>query len=252
MASQRFGTSSAPRFALFGPRSRFGILIGLLSVCGLLTAAATPSTNVQKWNFKTGGAPHVTVSTISGNITAVAGDADGVGVEAMVAGGDESDRKKWIVEVTQDGDEVRARACCGPCEGKHNCNSNADVSFRVRLPAGAQLSAAGVSGDIEVTGLRGRQTLSSVSGNLRWQGTCGKECRLHANTVSGDIRLGMAPQSSFGLEYGSVSGSFKDELATTVLERGGGPAGHVRAQYGKGEGQVTCNTVSGDLALERK
>ena len=232
---------------------RFGILIGLLSACGIVAAAATPSTNSQKWNFKTGPAPRVSVSTISGNITAVAGDGDAVGVEATVSGGDESDRKKWVIEVKQDGDEVRARACCGACEGQHhNCNSNADVHFLVRLPAGAQLSAAGVSGDIAVSGLRGHQTLNSVSGNLRWQGTCGKECRLSANTVSGDIRLGLSPQSSFGLEYGSVSGSFKDELATTVLERGSGPAGHVRAQYGKGEGQIACNSVSGDLALERK
>ena len=232
---------------------RFGILFGLLSACGFAAAAANPSVGGQKWNFKTGPAPHVSVSTISGKIIAQAGNDDGVGIEATVEGGDEADRAKWVLDVKQDGDDVRARACCGPCESRHgNCNSRASVTFKVRVPAGTELHAAAVSGDVAASGLRGRQNLSTVSGDVSWNGTCGKDCRLHANTVSGDIKLGLSPQSSFGLEYGSVSGSFKDDLATTVTDQRRGPGGHVRAQYGKAEGQIACETVSGDLALERR
>jgi Toastrack DUF4097 len=217
---------------------RFGILFGLVAACGFAAAA----TNPQKWSFRTGPAPHVTVSTVSGTITAVAGDNDSVGVEGTATG-------NWVLEVKQEGDEVRARACCGPCDAQHNHDCNGDASFVVRMPPGAQLVAHEVSGNIRVSGLRGRQELHSVSGDVFWDGVCAKDCLVHANTVSGDIKMNLTPQSSFGLEYGSVSGSFKDDLAANVSDRG---RSHVRATYGKAEGQISCNTVSGDLALGRK
>ncbi len=44
---------------------RFGIFFALVAGCGLAAAA----TNPQKWSFRTGPAPHVSVSTISGNIS---------------------------------------------------------------------------------------------------------------------------------------------------------------------------------------
>jgi hypothetical protein len=217
---------------------RFGILFGLVAACGFAAAA----TNPQKWSFRTGPAPHVTVSTVSGNITAVAGDNDNVGVEGTATG-------NWVLEVKQDGDEVRARACCGPCNAQHNHDCNGDASFVVRIPPGAQLAASAVSGNLRVSGLRGHHQLNTVSGDVAWEGVCAKDCRVHANTVSGDIKMDLSQQSSFGLEYGSVSGSFKDDLATNVSDRG---RSHVRATYGKAEGQISCNTVSGDLALGRK
>src|SRR5262249_31102379 len=143
-------------------------------------------------------------------------------------------------------------ACCGPCEARHDGNCKGHVDFAVRLPPASELAAANVSGDITVSGVRGRQTLTTVSGDVAWNGLCAKECRIDATTVSGDVRLGIAPQSSFALEYGSVSGSFKDGIATTILEQAGRPGARVRAHYGKGEGAIACTTVSGDLALERK
>jgi hypothetical protein len=214
------------------------MLFCLVLECGLAAAASNPLT----WTFRTSPTPRVTVSIVSGTITAVAGDNDKVGVEAKATGG-------WVIDVKQDGDEVRARACCGPCDAEQHGDCKGDASFMVRMPPGAELSANAVSGSLHVSGLRGRTHLNTVSADVSWEGVCAKECGVHANTVSGDIKMSLDPQSSFGLKYGSVSGHFKDDLATTVSER---DRSQIRATYGKAEGQISCNTVSGDLALARK
>src|SRR5262249_25266301 len=155
---------------------------------------AAAATNPQKWSFRTGPAPRVMVSTVSGSITAVAGDGDNVGVEGTATG-------NWVLEVKQNGDEVRARACCGPCDAQRNHDRRGHARLLVRMPPGAQLSANDVSGNIRVSGLRGHHQLHTVSGDVAWEGVCGKDCSVYANTVSGDIKMDLSPQSSFGLEY---------------------------------------------------
>src|SRR5262245_24971572 len=87
---------------------RFGILFGLLAVCGLAAAAASPSTNAQKWSFRTGPAPRVNVSTISGTITAVAADGDAVAIEGAASD------SRWTFDVKQEGDTIKAAPAVVP------------------------------------------------------------------------------------------------------------------------------------------
>lgn len=109
-----------------------------------------------------------------------------------------------------------------------------------------------VSGDARIVS---RTALSafdfnSTSGELRIEGACGADCRVTANTISGDVHLKASGERSFTVRFHSQSG-----------ELSGGPepepngedeaAAHDRTvRFGAGAGLVNVTTVSGDLQIE--
>jgi DUF4097 and DUF4098 domain-containing protein YvlB len=120
----------------------------------------------------------------------------------------------------------------------------ADASGRVSLQT--------VSGDVEVTmsSPAPRLQYETTSGSLKWRGTCGKGCRIDAETFSGDIDLQLDKKSTFGTRFSSRSGDVKDTMGMKV-ERTDKDYGsvHVRGSYGTGEGSIRVETYSGSLKL---
>ena len=120
----------------------------------------------------------------------------------------------------------------------------ADASGRVSLQT--------VSGDAEVTmsSPAPRLQYETTSGSLKWRGTCGKGCRIDAETFSGDIDLQLDKKSSFATRFSSRSGDVKDSMGMKV-ERTDKDYGsvHVRGSYGSSEGSIRVETYSGSLKL---
>lgn len=160
------------------------------------------------------------------------------------------------VEVEGTGGEVRVHSLSG------------DV--RVRGSGAATLET--VSGDIEVEAARGAvkvHTVSggaeisqegnawlefeSTSGDLRWSGACGRDCKLDLQTLSGNLLLALAPQSAFELSFATRSGAAHDSfgLGPSAKERRGRKRHGLEAKVGSGEGRIECDTFSGDLNLEQ-
>ncbi len=113
-------------------------------------------------------------------------------------------------------------------------------------PVGALLNidVSSVSGKIELNCERADDIeLESTSGNVRAElGALALD--LNISTVSGNARLIIPEDSSFSLEFDTVSGSFDCEIPTT---KNGD-----RYIAGKGEHNIEVETTSGNLKLEKK
>jgi len=111
----------------------------------------------------------------------------------------------------------------------------------------AVISTSGTSPQVE---------FHSASGSLDWAGTCGRDCHLSAETVSGDLHLNVDPKSSFELSYTSHSGEMRDEANLTVKRapkrKHGMASGWLEATYGKGEGVIEADAFSGSLVVKKK
>ena len=109
---------------------------------------------------------------------------------------------------------------------------------------------------ISTSGAAPQVEFHSASGSLDWAGTCGRDCHLSAETVSGDLHLNVDPRSSFELSYTSHSGEMRDEANLTVKrapgKKHGMRSGWLEATYGKGEGVIEADAFSGSLVVKKK
>jgi hypothetical protein len=150
------------------------------------------------------------------------------------------------------------------------------LSGEVHITQVGKLDVQSISGDVRIEDAQGpvrlhtvsgKATLAmrnaapqvefqSASGSLDFKGACGKDCHLSANTVSGDLRLALTPQSSFELSYSSHSGELRDGLDLNVKQgrssRHGGHRGSLEGTYGKGEGVIEADAFSGNLTLSKQ
>jgi hypothetical protein len=109
---------------------------------------------------------------------------------------------------------------------------------------------------VQTSGAAPQLEFQSTSGSLDWGGTCGRDCHLSAETVSGEVRLALDPRSSFELSYTSHSGELRDELNLAVkrapTRKHGMSSGWMEATFGKGEGVIEADAFSGNLLVKRK
>jgi Fe-S cluster biogenesis protein NfuA len=150
------------------------------------------------------------------------------------------------------------------------------LSGDIKLSQMGKLDVQSISGDVvvdEASGpvrlhtVSGKATLSmrnqapqvefqSASGSLDFKGACGKDCHMSAATVSGDLKMALAAQSSFELSYSSHSGELRDGLDLSVHRsnhpRHGSSRGSFEGTYGKGEGVIEADAFSGNLTLSKQ
>lgn len=103
------------------------------------------------------------------------------------------------------------------------------------------LTVQAVSGDVEVRDAHAGADVQSVSGDVEVAAVGGGDIR--AQTVSGDVRLGVAPGVGVWIDASSVSGE-----VTSQLEVGDRPSGEVDEApvY-----ELRVRTVSGDAVIAR-
>ena len=155
-------------------------------------------------------------------------------VDVKTSSGDVSlERAERLRFATASGD-LRADEVSGPVECR---TASGDVRIR---RSGGLLDANLVSGDLSVGVAASGLSITTVSGDVRVDGVGGGSIK--AQSVSGDVRLAIAPGERLFVDASSVSGKMRSEL-----DLGDDPAI-------EGEGPVhelRVRTVSGDLLVLR-
>jgi len=89
-------------------------------------------------------------------------------------------------------------------------NSDVEVTYRVKVPAGVTLEANTVNGDVEATGMRGPVDARTVNGEIRIATSSWAE----ASTVNGGVAVAMAGHGwPDDLDFRTVNGSIVLEFA---------------------------------------
>jgi hypothetical protein len=226
--------------------------------------------------FVAGDDGRVTISLTKGSDTDVALYAFGDRIEPVFHGRRTLRSGKLRVELPRG-----SRIDVSSMSGDVTAQRVGDVRIRtlsgdVKLTGVAKTDVQSISGDVRVEDAAGPVRLHTVSGralvttsaaapqldfqsasgSLEWSGTCGRDCHLSAETVSGELRLAVDPKSSFDLSYTSHSGELRDELNLSVKRapgrRHGMASGWMEATYGRGEGVIEADAFSGNLIVKRR
>jgi hypothetical protein len=256
-------------------------LTTLAIAAALGLAAGAEAAKDFEWKGKIAGDGVLEIEAISGEIRASLADGEQVEVVA-IKHGRRGDFDDVDIEVEQRGSRVticarygdRRSGCDKGWDGRHhhhgNQNIGVDIEFEVRLPAGVELEANMVSGDIEARGLRSRVTARSVSGGIdietsEWAdaGTVSGDIRatmdrgdwkgdLDFESVSGDIILTLPEGFGADVEFESLSGDLDSDFEIERRSRRNRFVGaHIRGTIGGGGRSLSLKTVSGDAELRR-
>ena len=150
-------------------------------------------------------------------------------------------------------------------------DSDVDVDFEVRVPAGVHFTGRTISGDIDVEDLQSPVLARTVSGDIRistsdladastvsgsidvamgrtdWSGD------LAFHTVSGDIVLEFDRALHADVEFESLSGDMESDFPISLhSRRNGWIGGRIRGTIGDGGRSLSLKTVSGDVSLRRR
>ena len=149
-------------------------------------------------------------------------------------------------------------------EGRHN---EISVDFTVSLPAGVNIRAGSVLGDVDVDGATAQVDASSVNGDVRARSSGGP---VEASTVNGDVRASMRNAGTGDLDYRTVNGSIELELPASfsadvelrtvngdfrtdfpmTMSGRVGPR-HLEGKIGNGGRDLKATTVNGSITLRK-
>jgi DUF4097 and DUF4098 domain-containing protein YvlB len=172
------------------------------------------------------------------------GRGPAVRVVASVPDGSSVDVKTVSADVAVDGRVAKAdlKAVSGDVriesvEGDLDLKSVSGDLFAGRV--GGRLDANTVSGDVQVREVGRGARVKTVSGDQTIESVAEGEVRIQS--VSGDVRVGIAPGASVWMDVRSVSGK-----TTSQLEPTDAPASDAERAV-----EVRGNTVSGDVTIGR-
>ncbi len=232
--------------------------------------------DTEERRFTVAGMPKVQLGNVSGETNVTVGEADEVFVRARkhVRGWSEERARRLLenveIRMEQHGDQIvveprlfeQERGWLDLFRG-----GRVGVDLEVRVPRETQLLVRGVSGDVDVAGLRGPIELQTVSGEIDVTDVQGP---MRVRTVSGDIDIG---SYAGRLEANSTSGDVDvvrsrvrmpdvvtvsgdiDIDAVYLAEMSGEPrlktvSGDVELALGDANAEIEFRTVSGDADVE--
>ncbi len=208
---------------------------------------------------------HILIKNVSGDIKVTGYNGDSIVVDAVPVG---RDRDKVQIEDLSSGNRIDLGV-----RYPESCNCEASVEFTVRVPANVNYSfdrIGSVSGDVEVTGVRGSIHASSVSGQVTAKDVSGI---VNASSVSGGVdaeisRVEGAGEMKFSsvsgsvhvkapgnltadIEMSTISGSLETDFPIEVQEKGYGPGRSAHGRIGNGENSLRVTSISGRVSLTR-
>jgi len=114
--------------------------------------------------------------------------------------------------------------------------ANAAGKVRIHTTSGKSTVAAPSLGEVE---------LETASGNAGFRGACGARCHVDVDSVSGEVRFALAPDSSFSASVITTSGHLRDSLGLALHSRESWTEG----KFHGGDGAIECETFSGGIVF---
>lgn len=103
------------------------------------------------------------------------------------------------------------------------------------------------SGSMDIGGFSGNLDFSSVSGDLDVKYNSYDNNNIKINTTSGRSKVKLPEKSQFDIRFMSTSGKFESTFPITTA--GSGEGHNISGTVGAGGGNITANSVSGDLEI---
>lgn len=236
--------------------------------------------NVFDWKGKVASGKTVEIKGVNGDIHVRTFAGDQVELRA-VKSAKRSDPDEVTVEVIEHEGGVTFCAHypapfgmpeneCKPGRGGRNNTRDNDVrvEFTVDVPAGVNVAAHTVNGDVDATPIRGDVEVSTVNGSIDVSATgtatattvngsitaeLGRSSwtdLLEFETVNGSITLTMPNKVNADMNAQTVNGDIDTDFPFTVS--GKINRHHIHAKIGDGGGDLSLSTVNGDIHLQGK
>lgn len=190
------------------------LLLLTTAACDLVTAEFR-SEETAEWKktypFAAGG--RLEISNVNGKIDVRPGDGNQVEVVALKkAKGASPEAAKAALERVQiaehvSGGTIKVETKIDRSGGMFG--GGAQVEYRVRVPAGAEVSVETVNGGIEVSGLKGRVHAETTNGGVQARDISGA---LVATTTNGGLDIDLARMPEDGVKLECTNGGIKVRL----------------------------------------
>jgi len=215
---------------------KFTLLVAAL-LSGVAIAAHAADTAFSK-QVQIGTQNRVLISNVAGSVTISTWDRKEVDVQGSLGDGVQS------VEVSQDSGIVGVKVELKDNGWSEGSFRNGNARLQIKVPVDAMVEASTVSASISTNGLRGRQRLKSVSGDIRSDVTSSGD--LDFKTVSGSVDL-TGNGAGARVRASSVSGNVSlNHIGGDVDARSTSGDVDIDAQ---GASAVHATVVSGDITL---
>ena len=183
-----------------------------------LAAPAFGATADFRWSRAIGSARTIVIRNINGAIHAEA-SKDGILEVIAIRSSKKKDPESVTINVFESNGRLtfctlypsRPGDPPNTCDERGNTshsssNSDVEVSYRVKVPAGVTLEAATVNGDVEATAMRGPVDARTVNGEIKISTSSWAE----ASTVNGGVAGAMAGHGwPDDLDFRTVNGSIE-------------------------------------------
>lgn len=253
---------------------------GAAAVTFAAATAAAPTAQAQDFEWRGGldRGDAVEVHGVNGRIDAVAATGRQVVVTARMREGDKGRLEDVEIDVVEHAGGVvicamyptrpgKSKNRCAPGDTRlSNYENNTRVDFRIEVPAGIDLVAGTVNGDVEVRRVDGsvrastvngdvdvesggNAEASTVNGSIRASMASDLESDLRFKTVNGSVTVSLPAGSNADVEAATINGSLESDFPLTV--RGRFSNRRMRGTIGDGGHVLRLETVNGSVTIRR-
>jgi len=232
----------------------FVVLVGILLAAG--AEASVREHFEQTVAFNPGGV--FSIENQNGSIEISVGSESSVRIEAEKEAKTEDGLRDLEIVVEGTGDRVTVRTV------HHSRRNSGGVSYRVVLPAEAQVMVSTANGEVSVTGIHGRVQAESVNGALRIEDIAGEieaettngsirasyqsveGGRHRFETTNGEVRVYLPADAGGDLDAETMNGSIEVDFPLNLTRTS---RRHIQGSFGSGGSSFEISTVNGSVTI---